>query len=62
MPRYKQIPVTVAVLGALLFSSCGGGGSSSGQASQPPPTVPAKTMIWKAPQYFMDNSSFDQEC
>jgi len=55
MLRYKQIPVTVAVLGAFLFSACGDGGSSS---SQPPPSpLPAKMMRWKAPQYFTDNSS-----
>jgi hypothetical protein len=53
MLRYKLILVTVAVLGALLCA-CGGGGSSSSQPSQPP--LQAKMMIWKAPQYFMDNS------
>ena len=61
MLRYKQISVTVAVLGALLCA-CGGGGSASNQPSQPPPPpLQAKMMIWKAPQYFMDNSLLNPE-
>lgn len=55
---YKKILATSAVLGALLLSECGGGGSTSSQSPLPPPTppLPAKLMIWKAPQSFTDNS------
>ena len=36
-----------------LLSACSGGGSSSG------PSVPGKSVVWAAPQYFTDNTPLD---
>lgn len=48
-----QIVAVLAVLGALLCSCSGGGGSS---VSSPPPPPVAKTVVWEAPQSFVDNT------
>jgi len=53
--RYMPIFAALAILGALLSACSGGGGGSS----SPPPPPAAEMMIWKAPQYFTDNSTLD---